>query len=474
MCSIKLASLYSTLFEIGVIRFGHFTLKSGLQAPVYIDLRLLVSHPDLLEAFATEVWNTLKREGIEYGIVCGVPYAALPLATCVSVRFNVPMVIRRKEAKGYGTKKLIEGDFKQGQRCIIVEDVVTSGASIWETVELLAAEGLTVTDAVVVMNREQGATKNLKDLGITLHSVCHLTECMKALHQLGKIDADTVYKVTKFLEINNETKIPTHKSVTSCKERKVLSFKERASLCQHPLTKRIFGIMEEKKTNLCVAADVTLCAKLLEIAETVGPHICVLKIHADILEDFNSEFPEKLKDVAKKHNFVIFEDRKFADIGQTVYMQYTKGTHKIVEWADIIDCHPLPGPGMLEGLKQAGIKKGRGCLLIAQMSTKGNLVPANYPEATAHFADHHRDFVIGFISQSRLIPDPTFINFIPGIKLEESSDSLGQQYVTPKEAIWNRSADVIIVGRGITDSTDPKATAAEYKKAGFDAYSQLL
>lgn len=136
----------------------------------------------------------------KFDIVCGVPYTALPIATGFSIKTGIPMVMRRKEAKDYGTKKLIEGSFKENDKCLIVEDVVTSGSSILETVRDLVACGIKCTDAIVLLNREQGGEKFLKENGITMHALFSLTQLMSILKEENYIDEATVKKVEEYLK----------------------------------------------------------------------------------------------------------------------------------------------------------------------------------------------------------------------------------------------------------------------------------
>lgn len=136
----------------------------------------------------------------EFDIVCGVPYTALPIATSFSVKTGVPMVMRRKEAKDYGTKKLIEGSFKENDRCLIVEDVVTSGSSILETVSDLVQSGIKCSQAVVLLNREQGGEKFLKERGITMHALLSLTQLMQILKDARCVDEEMVAKVREYLK----------------------------------------------------------------------------------------------------------------------------------------------------------------------------------------------------------------------------------------------------------------------------------
>ncbi len=254
----------------------------------------------------------------------------------------------------------------------------------------------------------------------------------------------------------------------------MLSYEDRIPHCTNPVAKTLLALMTEKKSNLCVNPDLTTCDEVLSIADKVGPSICVLKTHVDIINDFTPAFITELQRIANKHNFLIFEDRKFADIGNTVKLQYEHGIYHIADWAHITNAHTLPGPGVIDGLKKVGLPKGNALLLLAQMSSKDNLFTPDYIRQTITMAEQNKDFVIGFIAQQRLSDAPHFIYFTPGIKLQSGSDALGQQYNPPEHAILKNDVDIIIVGRGIFEAENPEKEAEIYREAGWKAYQKKL
>ncbi|KAI0771554.1 Orotidine 5'-phosphate decarboxylase [Trametes elegans] len=268
------------------------------------------------------------------------------------------------------------------------------------------------------------------------------------------------------------------------------TYSQRAQNYQNTAAKALLETIERKRSNLCVSVDVTKQADFLRIIDSVGPYVCLVKTHVDIIEDFDPAVIERLQELSAKHDFQIFEDRKFADIGNTVALQYSSGVHRIASWSHITNAHPVPGPSIISGLASVGLPLGRGLLLLAEMSTKGSLATGSYMEEAVRMARANREFVIGFIAQRRMdgvglpqgesAPDEDFLVLTPGVGLDTKGDGMGQQYRTPRQVVFESGCDVIIVGRGIygkDNGANPEAVreqAERYRAQGWEAYQERI
>lgn len=185
------------LDQIQAFKFGDFILKSAQQSPLYVDLRLCISFPKLIESIAKAFAK--KVQGLSFDAICGVPYAALAFATALSLELKKPLLMRRKEKKAYGRKRKIEGLYEKGQKVLIVEDLITSGSSAIDTAQDLENEGLVVKDFLVVLDRCQGGKEIVQQRGYQLHALLEMQEVLSYLLAKGRLDPDIYDRVCSFL-----------------------------------------------------------------------------------------------------------------------------------------------------------------------------------------------------------------------------------------------------------------------------------
>ena len=178
--AVEVADLLQTA---DCVRTGRFTLKSGATSPLYLDLRRLVSRPRGLARVATVLGGVLSE--LEFDCLAGLPYAALPIATAISLQSGWPLVYPRKEAKAYGTQASVEGVFAEGDVATIVDDVATTAGTKLEALETLTAAGLVVRDVVVLVDRQAGAAEALAAHGLSLHAAARLSELLDVWCERG-------------------------------------------------------------------------------------------------------------------------------------------------------------------------------------------------------------------------------------------------------------------------------------------------
>ena len=194
------AALADALLSAGCVRFGQFTLKSGLQSPIYLDLRQLISTPALLAQVA-DAYVTVLRD-LKFDRLAALPYAALPIGTAISLKGGWPMIYPRKEVKGYGTGAAIEGAYASGEQVVVIDDLATTGGSKFEAIDKLKTAGLNVRDVIVLIDRQSGAREALVEAGYALHAVLTLSQMLDHWARTRRVPAAQITATRAFLASN--------------------------------------------------------------------------------------------------------------------------------------------------------------------------------------------------------------------------------------------------------------------------------
>ena len=394
--SIHKSNILEQLQQNKIIQHGEFVLKSGKKSNIYIDLRQIISFPKLHEGICKLLIEKINESGTP-DLICGTPYGAVPYSSFISISENIPMIFLRKEQKAYGMKRQIEGNFKPDNTVVLIEDCTTTGSSVIDAAEKLEQSGLQVVKIISIVLRHPSKTFMYK----------------------SRIPVEYLWHISDIL---SETRV-------------------------QPLS--IPETIREKGTKICLAADVSTMKELYDLIHTVGDSICVLKMHADIIEDFYDNFKDNcrtLKNLKHKYKFRIWEDRKMADIGSVMKRQ----ADHIKNWADIVSIHPAAGLESVSTVKDIDI------IFIIELSTPGNILNHNYRLAALDIANRVPN-VIGIVSQHKV--SDRHLHFVPGINLNDRQDGMGQHYNTPTKKGF---ADVFVIGRGIYNSKSPRVAIEEY------------
>ena len=393
----------SDLTEHGIIIHGDFTLKSGQQSKYYVNMKNAISIPSLMKKIMIGFKRQLGNIDATNTVICGVPDGAVPYASMLSYETGIPLIMIRKEKKEYGTKKLIEGLYSVGTKVILIEDVITSGTSMIQCAKKLESEGLEVIRMLSIVSR--------------------------------------------FVGIFPDSANPEYKNITIESLIKISDY----SRCS------IMKSIMARKGPLCVAADVTSTSELIELVERIGPEISILKMHVDIISDFTDETIFHIKRLKMKHRFVVWEDRKFADIGAVAKEQIHGGIYKISSWADLISMHVISGPDILDQAGDCGV------IVITSMSSNKTLADEAYERKCLEFISESKNTnILGIVTQNNVDCDHNLLKIVPGINIsQKETDNLGQKYSNIENKKW---ADIFVVGRDIVRNRNPYLKTLEYKE----------
>jgi len=196
------AELSRILNKIGAIKFGAFKLTSGRTSPYYIDLRIVPSFPDAFQRVCDLYTKLIEKElGVDsFDRIAGVPTAGMPFASVIAYHLKKPFLYIRPTVKLHGRQRRIEGIIMPGNRVLLVDDLITTGLSLRKAAKAIRAEGGLVTDALVLLDREESGKERLTKDNVKLHYLLTASEAAKKLYELGAIEEDqlkTILKQTK-------------------------------------------------------------------------------------------------------------------------------------------------------------------------------------------------------------------------------------------------------------------------------------
>ena len=247
--------------------------------------------------------------------------------------------------------------------------------------------------------------------------------------------------------------------------------------CENPLARRYMEVTCRKESLVILAADLRTMDELKDLVGLVGPHIAALKTHVDLVDDWTADGWNELCELAEENDLMLFEDRKFADIGKISRGQMA-GVYDIRSWADLVTAHGISGTDIVDGLCAgwADVQREGGVLLLAQMSSRGNLLSTKYREKMVA-AGVNNPGVFGFIGNGSDATELAELGvavggrkliWTPGVNLAVGDGEMGQRYGNPREAILAGS-DGIIVGSGIHGVNNPRGAAEEYARVSWAA-----
>ncbi|ELT91051.1 hypothetical protein CAPTEDRAFT_174437 [Capitella teleta] len=201
--SLSLQELVLKLFDVKGLKFGRFVMRTGEVTPIYIDMRVIWTYPELVVSVCEHIWDLFERKNISCDLLCGLPYQGIPIASYLSTKYNVPMLLKRKRPKDYGTKQFFEGHYRADQKVVIVDDVLMTGGTIVEDIPVFRDEGLSVEASVIFFDRQQGGMERIKHIhGVDTHCVLSLSDALQFLLEAGKISQETVDATHQYLSTN--------------------------------------------------------------------------------------------------------------------------------------------------------------------------------------------------------------------------------------------------------------------------------
>ncbi|KRZ83282.1 Uridine 5'-monophosphate synthase [Trichinella sp. T8] len=462
-------TLLNKLFNIGIFKFETVVMRSLYETPIFVDFQLAVSYPEIMNEIE-ELVHSCLLSNLKFHSICGVPEGGLPLASIISVKRNIPLLLYHKTKETTVTGKVIDGVWKKSDNCLIVDDVLMFGHSLADAADVLRQHELEVTDAIVLLDRCQGPENFLKSNDIRRHYLFNLTDVLSYLNEQALLTDFECLKISNHLLAFSDLAGKFVDQCTIDERMEPLFFSpDRLSMILHPKARKLWEIALSKHSNLCFACDLCSPREILRLVEAVAVNICSLKLHADLIAIKEMpDFFSRLKRLAQSKKFMLINDGNYCDDSDVVVELMLNSATKPASWADFVTVQCLNGSSVFEAIKRVNSDYSVACLPVVEMSTSGNFFTEEYKKRALSLAQQYRQIVAGFICQKRPINDPSFLYISPGVHYKRRLDD--QNWRTPDKAVRFNRDDIVVVGRGITKEKYSRVWAYTYQQISWDAF----
>lgn len=472
-------------YELNFIKYGDYQLKSGVHSNIYIDLRAIISYPILYEYLYD--YMILKYGNIfNNEIINGIQFGGLGLSNYLCNKLLLKQIFIRNEKKTYGTGRQVEGNYKETDSIFLIDDVMTTGKSINDTILTLKTHNLNVTKILVIVDRSEGHAPILnKD--ITPHSSYfgeYVSDDSPTFFYLF-----TLNDITNYLSLLSmcQTSTPIDFNIkqnnydveSNTNNIDIMNTNKDNNIYinyfSNKVSNKIYNIALSKKTNIIFSADLTNPYNIISIINNIGDYIAGVKFHFDII-DFNvlnkNIFIQELLLLKYKYNLFFIEDRKISDIGNIVRYQINDFL-----WMDAITAHSICGEKSFTSIKPLLSSSNTGIIMVTELSSKNNLISNEYINESFNIINNNASIICGIVAQKKVIGQlklSSIITFSPGINLTTIDDIYGQQYNTLNNIKSKDLGMFWIIGRGIYESNNINSDINKYKQLGWDYFVSMI
>ena len=298
------------LYNNNCIKFGNFTLKNGNKSSIYIDLKNIISYPHITN-YITEIIHK-KIKTLQFNRILGIQYGAIPIVSIISANYNIPMIMIRNEIKKYRFKNLIEGEYNENDKIIIIDDTISTGSSITKFLNILKKTKLEIIEIITICDRRE-TFDILKEYNI--HSLFTYNDIIDVLEKNKRISNGILNRI-------------------------ILKKEDSIFFNSNKVIKKLIDIIIDKKNNNCFVLNFSKFNDIEQFIKNYHKDFCMIKIYSDTIHNFNLNHSNQLNILSNTYNFMIYEGKNFSYESSVFLNELTiNSKHKFIDIINLSNKH---------------------------------------------------------------------------------------------------------------------------------------